>query len=108
MIVDNHTIQSLNAKLLNADRPTDVITFEAETGPDGKTEAEAYISLEQAAIQAAEHGHTLDWELAFLVIHAFLHAIGYTDSDDELRQIMIDKQTAIIEQFEEHTRSVQH
>ncbi len=108
VLVDNHTMQRLNRELLNADRPTDVITFEAEAGPDGQTEAEAYISLEQAALQAAERGHTVEWELAFLVAHAILHAIGYTDSDEETKQIMLDKQAAIMKQFEEHARSAQH
>ncbi len=108
VVVDNHTMQRLNRELLNADRPTDVIAFEAEAGPDGQTEAEAYISLEQAALQAAERGHTVEWELAFLVAHAILHAIGYSDSDEETKQMMLDKQTAIMKQFEEHARSVQH
>lgn len=105
VVVDNHTIQNLNVQLLKVDRPTDVIAFEAELGPNGKTEAEAYISLEQAGLQAGERGHTVDWELAFLAIHAFLHAIGYDDTGEADKQIMLHKQTAIMRQFERQSYS---
>jgi len=101
VLVDNDRIQQLNRELLGADWPTDVIAFEAETGPDGKAEAEAYISVEQATIQAAERGRSVHWELAFLIAHAVLHALGYRDHDAEHKQKMLDKQNALLKQFEE-------
>ncbi len=107
VLVDNDRMQELNRQLLGADWPTDVIAFEAETGPDGKAEAEAYISVEQAAIQAAEHGHSLHWELAFLIAHAVLHALGYKEHDAEHKQKMFDKQNGVVRQFEERISIVQ-
>jgi len=107
VLTDNDTIRELNRELLGADRPTDAIAFEAEVGPDGQSEAEAYISVEQAAIQAAEHGHSLHWELAFLTAHTVLHALGHSDRDAQDKQAMFDKQTAVVRRFEERIKSVQ-
>lgn len=101
VLVDNARIRQLNQRLLNRDRPTDVIAFEAEEDPDGLRRAEAYISVEQAQIQAQQQGHTIQYELAFLVAHAVLHMLGFSDITQAGRQEMLQTQKAIIGQFEE-------
>ncbi len=98
VLVDDATMETLNCTLRNTVGTTDVIAFEAEVGPDGQAEAEAYISVPQAAAQAAEHGHSVAWELAFLVAHAVLHAAGYTDADPEDRAAMLDRQRTILQE----------
>jgi len=103
VLVDNEQIQELNRALLGADRPTDVIAFEAETGPDGKSEAEVYISVEQAALQADDEGHGLGWEMALLTVHAVLHALGHNDDNEIDRREMWQRQDSIMGQLEEIT-----
>jgi probable rRNA maturation factor len=101
VILDNEGITDLNRRLLSRERPTDVIAFEAETDPDGVCRAEAYISVEQAQMQAQQQGHTLDYELAFLAAHAALHALGYDDGTEQQRARMLDRQRQIVSRTEE-------
>lgn len=102
VLLDNDGITDLNRRLLSRERPTDVISFEAETDPDGVCRAEAYISVEQAQIQAQQQSHTLDYELAFLAAHAALHALGYDDATEKQRARMLDRQRQIVSRTEEH------
>ena len=49
------------------------------------------ISLEKAADQAEEFGHSLDREVAFLCVHSMLHLLGYDhelgeDEDADMRR----------------------
>ena len=98
---DNTTIERLNRDLRSACGTTDVIAFEAETGADGQSEAEAYISVPTAAAQATDHGHSLIWELSFLVAHAVLHAAGYSDATTQARADMLDRQNTILHECKE-------
>ena len=46
------------------------------------------ISVPQAALQAAEHGHSLEDEITFLSIHGTLHLLGYDHYTEEEKAIM--------------------
>ena len=67
---------------------TDVLSFPSEQSAF-EEEAEAtlgdvVISVEQASRQAAEHGLSLDQEIAQLILHGVLHLCGYDhESDDD-------------------------
>lgn len=103
VLVDDQQMAALNRDLRDTDGTTDVLAFEAEIGPDGLKEAEAYISVPQAAAQAADHRHSIEWELAFLVAHAVLHAAGYSDCDAQARQAMLDRQMQVLTQLKGRT-----
>lgn len=94
VITDDETIRRLNRSYRGKDETTDVLSFalmenrqgEAETPfvspPDGTTHlGEVLLSYPRAAIQAREHKHSLEQELALLVIHGVLHLLGYRDED---------------------------
>jgi len=106
VIAGQEKVQRLNQTYLGRDGPTDVLAFamasqEAEWGqspfvapPDGMTHlGEVIISYPQAAIQAVEQQHSVEREIAILVIHGVLHLLGYDHEEpDEERQMRIREQ----------------
>ncbi len=104
---DDEGIRELNSRYRNIDRATDVLSFpQIDFGTDGvdlsdnsyKILGDIVISLERARAQAAEIGHSLEHEAAFLCVHSTLHLLGYdhvTSEEDE--KIMFGKQKEIIE-----------
>ena len=107
---DNEYIKVLNNEYRNKDSATDVLSFpmydidelESETNPDGSVSlGDIVISLERAAEQANELGHSLKREVAFLVIHSTLHLLGYDhelSKDDEEAQCLAQRE--IVETLE--------
>lgn len=104
---DDEGIRELNRRYRSIDRATDVLSFpQIDFGTDGvdlsdnsyKILGDIVISLERARAQAAEIGHSLEHEAAFLCVHSTLHLLGYdhvTSEKDE--KIMFGKQKEIIE-----------
>jgi probable rRNA maturation factor len=56
------------------------------------------ISHETAARQAAQAGHSLGWECAYLLAHGVLHLVGYDDKSDAGYQAMVAQQEEILAQ----------
>jgi rRNA maturation RNase YbeY len=77
--VGTTTIRRLNRTFRKKDKVTDVLAFPAgERGADGRRPlGDVIICVPRAARQAAELGHSLEAELAYLVLHGFLHLLGY-------------------------------
>ena len=105
---DNEHIHLLNEQYRGVDRPTDVLSFPltdfSGEGDEPAIDApmvslgDIVISLEKAAEQANEFGHSFERETAFLTVHSMLHLLGYdheTGEEDELD--MRARQTAIME-----------
>ena len=84
---DNAYIKKLNAEYRKKDTATDVLSFpmyegdELPKGSDAGGETvplgDIVISVERAAEQAEELGHSTEREIAFLAIHSTLHLLGY-------------------------------
>jgi probable rRNA maturation factor len=84
---------------LNRDYPTDVLAFPQHKGfpsPQPQLLGDVVISVETAARQAKEHGHSLARELALLLIHGILHLFGYDDSTPAARRRMWSQQTHLL------------
>jgi probable rRNA maturation factor len=83
LVTDDEEIRSLNRQFLGIDEPTDVLSFPDEgTEPfpeDGEPPylGDIAIALPTAVRQAAELGHSLDAEVAHLLVHGLLHLKGY-------------------------------
>lgn len=84
--VDNERIHELNKEYRGKDAPTDVLSFplfeDGEIEYDDETGEPAalgdiVISMERAASQAEEYGHSLEREVGFLCCHSVLHLLGY-------------------------------
>lgn len=86
-LVDDSTMQGLNAQYRGKDRPTDVLSFaQAEGMPMPGTLrllGDVVISVDTARRQAETEGRTLDAEVSQLAIHGVLHLLGYDDVTDE-------------------------
>lgn len=104
-IVDNKEIHSINLKHRGIDRPTDVLSFplidfDKETLPNDGTKiylGDIIISIEKAAEQAKEYGHSIEREIGFLTAHSMLHLLGYDHMTSEEEEIMFKKQEEILE-----------
>ena len=100
-------IRELNQKYRNEDEPTDVLAFatEKEMGflpfiepPDGVRHlGEVTVSYPQAVIQAGEHHHSVEKEIAILTIHGVLHLLGYDHDEPENGKKMKAKEKEILE-----------
>jgi probable rRNA maturation factor len=95
-------IQDLNSKFRDRDEPTDVLSFaamEVDFPPLPNTTADVtlylgdiIISVDTAAIQAAEHGYSLEKELAWLASHGLLHLLGWDHPDEASLLLMLQQQ----------------
>jgi probable rRNA maturation factor len=85
--VDASTIARLNKRHLGHIGATDVISFQFDrvTGSDPVI-ADLYICPSIARRNAAERDAGAREEIARLVIHGVLHALGYDHPDDERRE----------------------
>jgi probable rRNA maturation factor len=86
VLAGDAAVRSLNRTFRRKDRTTDVLSFPAgfETLPDGSRPlGEIVISVPQAARQAAAAGHALAHELRVLLIHGYLHLLGYDHEVDD-------------------------
>lgn len=110
LFIDNDGIKEINREYRNIDRATDVLSFpmlEEEDGSlviydedfvDGRVLlGDIVISLERAAEQAEEYGHSLEREIGFLAVHSVLHLLGYDhERGEEEEKEMFAKQETIL------------
>ena len=104
IIVDNEYIHKLNKEYRGVDRPTDVISFALEDSHDEvenniRILGDIYISIDKVYEQAKEYGHSNLREICFLMIHGFLHLLGYDHMRIEDEKIMFAKQEEILNGF---------
>lgn len=103
--VDDATIHELNREHRGVDRPTDVLSFpqfEAdEEIPEGMPHVlgDLVVSLETARRQAEEYGHSEEREIAFLLVHGFLHLLGYDHETAEEEAEMRDEQRVLLDRL---------
>ena len=111
LLTDNKGMHALNLAQRNVDRPTDVLSFpmfEFSPGhfsPEGLFDVETgliplgdmAISLERAAEQAKDYGHSLKREVGYLTVHSVLHLLGYDHLDDgPQKQAMRQREEAVL------------
>lgn len=108
VFTDSATVKRLNRDYRGVDEPTDVLAFYmlpqkgADSSfalpPDGVTRlGEVIISYPQAVAQAKEQGHSLERELALLVIHGILHLLGYDHEEPEEESKMRERERELLE-----------
>lgn len=106
-LTNNDYIHQLNRKYRQIDRPTDVLSFalneseepDIENGPDINVLGDIILSVERAEEQAADYGHSLRREIAFLTVHGMLHLLGYDHMEEADRLEMEREQRYVMEQL---------
>jgi probable rRNA maturation factor len=105
-LVGDGEIAALNADWRQQQGPTDVLAFAAQD--DGLDDAppipmpgplelgDIVISVQTAARQAPEHGHSLERELLFLASHGLLHLLGWDHPDDTSLAAMLSRQEQLL------------
>lgn len=106
-LTDNAYIHALNRQYRQIDRPTDVLSFalneseepEIADGPAVNVLGDIIISVERAEEQAAEYGHSVRREMAFLTVHGMLHLLGYDHMEEAERLEMEKEQKYVMKQL---------
>ena len=99
LLTGDEQLRAMNLHFRGVDKPTDVLSFPAlpeatNCGQGG----DLAISLETAAIQAADHGHSLQMEVKVLILHGLLHLAGYDHERD--RGQMRRRESLLRKQFD--------
>ncbi len=106
-LVDNERIHEVNLEQRGIDKPTDVLSFplgengvydvHPETGE--KLLGNIMISLEQAAKQAEDYGHSFNREVGYLTVHSMLHLLGYDHVQGGMEAVrMREKEETVMKQ----------
>jgi probable rRNA maturation factor len=85
VVTGDAVVRALNRRFCGEDAPTDVLSFALTEGkdefalpPGGAIRlGEVVISLPTARRQAKQAGHSLEREVAPLLVHGLLHLLGY-------------------------------
>ncbi|MDA8391198.1 MAG: rRNA maturation RNase YbeY [Actinomycetota bacterium] len=123
LFVDRGTIAALNGRFREVDEPTDVLAFGIDDdqgvgsgrSPDGGGTGPGWVPPEPAdmpfllgdvvicpevaAANAAEHGVTLDREVALLVVHGILHLRGHDHEEEKEAQEMERLEQELLERW---------
>lgn len=115
-LCDDPAIHEINKQCRNIDSATDVLSFPAINWHKGKTAGtdpqrlrseyddvtgtyflgDIIISVEHARAQAAEYGHSIERELAYLITHSCFHLMGYDHmQDDEKKQMRMMEERSL-------------
>jgi probable rRNA maturation factor len=104
VFADDAYIRELNRDYRGIDAATDVLSFALDEGEEpavqgGPAEAllgDIVISLETAERQAAEFGHGLEREMAYLTVHGMLHLVGYDHEEESAKAEMRRQEEKIL------------
>ena len=116
-VCGDETIRAINKSSREIDKATDVLSFPLFTLTPGAPPAswdefedpgtglvplgDMAISLERAAQQAKEFGHSTKREVGYLTIHSILHLLGYDHVDEgPMKRQMRAREEAILADIE--------
>jgi probable rRNA maturation factor len=107
-LTDDQEIQDLNQQYRQQNHPTDVLAFAAleveipQLSPQDDSPVylgDIVISIDTAGRQAAQLGHSLEIEVAWLAAHGLLHLLGWDHPDRASLHRMIRLQVYLLEKI---------
>lgn len=104
VVTSDEAVCALNRRYRSIDAPTDVLSFEAESGSDGfilppdltPYLGDVIIAAPTAIKQATRIGHSAVEEILFLAIHGTLHLLGFDHLTPTEKAEMWQKQNEIL------------
>ncbi|MBN8528621.1 MAG: rRNA maturation RNase YbeY [Caulobacterales bacterium] len=95
LLTDDATVQDLNARFRDKDRPTNVLSFPApETARPHL--GDLVLARGVCVVEAAEQGKTVGDHLSHLVVHGVLHLLGHDHEDETEAEAMETRERAIL------------
>ena len=104
IITDDAQVHELNRNFRGVDAPTDVLAFAMWEKPQLSSMiseipvclGDVIVSYPRAEIQSLEEGHSVEDELALLIVHGVLHLLGYDHETPEDKAAMWAKQEKVL------------
>ena len=110
ILTNSNHIQEINKKYRNIDKETDVLSFpifekeeiesfikEGTNHPEfQEVLGDIVISIPKIQRQAIEYGHSVERELAYMIVHGFYHIMGYDHIEKKDKVIMREKEENIL------------
>ncbi|MEL7272241.1 MAG: rRNA maturation RNase YbeY [Pseudomonadota bacterium] len=98
LFADDDFVQGLNSRYRGKDKPTNVLSFAANEGGGPATPLLGDIVLAQQTIarEAIDQNKTFDHHLTHLLVHGFLHLLGYDHETDADGTAMENKERQIL------------
>jgi len=93
-LVSDRKMREYNRDFRGRDAPTDVLSFPAgaTNAPSGERHlGDIVISVTSAAAQARQARHSLEQELKILVVHGYLHLLGYDHCTDNGTMLRLER-----------------
>lgn len=111
IFTDNEVIKEINKEYRGVNRPTDVLSFPQFDFCDGEGYVDEVgfnpetgnvplgdiiLSLDMAEEQAESYGHDVNREVAFLIVHGFLHLLGFDHDTNVREELMLENAYRIL------------
>jgi probable rRNA maturation factor len=87
-LCDDDEIRALNLAWRNKDKATNVLSFPSPAGHRGPLLGDIVVAFEYVSEEAREAGRSLRDHLSHMLVHGFLHLLGFDhESEDEAEEM---------------------
>ena len=108
-------IREINKEFRNIDKETDVLSFPifeknidmlrkndevVDKNMPQDVLGDIIISVKKVEEQAEEYGHSIERELAYMIVHGFYHLMGYDHMNDEDKKAMREKEEKVLKSLD--------
>ncbi|MCB8840817.1 rRNA maturation RNase YbeY [Aurantimonas sp. VKM B-3413] len=102
-LADDETVRGVNAEWRDKDRPTNILSFPmADLGPGeppGPLMGDLILAHETVAREAREEDKAFADHFRHLLVHGFLHLMGFDHAEDAEADVMEAHEVAILQGF---------
>ena len=95
LLADDPTVQDLNARFRQKDKPTNVLSFPAAESAFPHL-GDVILGYDYCAAEAVAQNKTLADHLSHLVVHGVLHLLGYDHIEDDEAEEMEGEERLIL------------
>lgn len=96
--LSSETITPINKEYLGHNYSTDIITFNY-SGENYTLDGEIFISLDDASYFSKKYEVSFENEVLRLIIHGFLHLVGYDDKISKDKKIMKNLENKLVNKY---------